>query len=345
MGGRRAAAALVLAVLLAAVPGAAHAEKTIGVSTARFDFSVAAGQRVNGELYVINDGDEPLTVMIYSANQVVNEQGETEYETPDPDDRNLLSSPATWVRLSLPAETKTIGNTPYLEMAPGENVLVQFDVVTPTQAPPGDHQVLLFFEMFDFDQAMAGTGSVLGGRIGSRLKIRVQGDLVEKLDVSPFVIPGVVIGNRLDYSCTIVNEGNIDKVVNASLVARDSSDAEVLRSEVATDTTVYAGQVLERTGRVDASGLLGRRTVQIEVNYDPEAAGGVTTPGQIVKERSVWFIPWWLFMLSVAVLGTVAVLLSWRQSVRSAARKKERRRAERLAQRAQVESSVHDLRE
>lgn len=339
---KRVAAILALAVLLSAVPGVAHAEKTVGISVAKFDFSVAAGQKVSGELYVINDGDEPMTVMVYAANQVIDGNGEVTYETPNRDDKGSLSSAATWVQLRLPAETKTIGNTPYLEMQPGDQVAVQFDVLVPTQAPPGDHQILLFFEMFDLEQVMSGTGSVIGGRIGSRVRVRVQGDLVEKIDISRLVVPGFAIGNFLDYNCVIANQGNIDKTVNATLEIVRGSGQQDLSSEVATDAIVYAGQVIERSARLDTSGMLGHRTVRLTVAYDAEGDAGVSTPQEVVEERSVWFIPWWLFIGAAALLGVLAIWLSWRQAAKSAARKAARRRAERLARRAAAQDDAAD---
>jgi len=339
----RGAAVLLLTGLIAAVPTIAHAERTLGISTATFDFSVAAGQTVSGELYVINNGDEPLTVMVYAADQVVDETGGVTYVTPGRDDRGGLSSVASWVQLRLPAETKTIGNTPYLEMDPGEQTLVQFDLAVPAQAPAGDHGVLLFFEMFDLEQAVSGTGTVVGGRIGSFARIRVQGDLVEKIDVSRFVVPGFVIGDWFDYSCVISNGGNIDKRVDAALAVVNGAGEEALRSDVATDTTVYAGQVLERSGRIDTPALIGKRTVRVTVSYDPEAGDGSLPREEVVAERAVWFIPWWLFITVVATLGVLAVWLSWRQSVKMAERKRALKRAERLERRNRIEARSHDL--
>lgn len=331
--GKLFAVCLVAVLALALAPGVAHADRTIGITTAKFDYSVAAGQAVKGELYVTNDGSEPLTAMVYAANQSVDEKGEVVYSVPGRDDKGSLSSAASWLNLRLPAATKTIGNTPYLEIKPGERVLVKFDVAVPAQAPPGDHQVLLFFEMFDVEQALSGTGSVVGGRIGARIHVRVQGELIEKMEVAPFSVPSFVVGDGARYAFRIRNEGNIDKLVTANLAVLDGSENEITSSAVVTDTVVYAGNELERTGMLATKGLLGRRTVRLTVDYGAEATDGVKAATGIVKDRTVWFVPWWLLVVLAALIGAGAVWASWLQAVKAAEKRAARRREERNAHR------------
>ena len=45
-------------------PGAAFATRTLGLSAGTFKFDVSAGQQVSGQVIVMNDGTEPLKVMV-----------------------------------------------------------------------------------------------------------------------------------------------------------------------------------------------------------------------------------------------------------------------------------------
>lgn len=312
---------LLVAMLLAAllVPATASALRTIGLSKASFDLSLAAGQSGKGELYVLNDGDETLTVMVYAADQVVDSKGDITYTVPTRDKQGTQTGAASWVQFQLPAATKAFNNTPYLVLEPGDRVRLSFEVNVPAQSPPGDHQALLFFEMFDLKQALEGTGSTVGGRIGARLRVRVEGDLVERMDIKPFVADGFVIGDALKYTFVMRNDGNIDKTVNVTAALLDGSENDKLRSEVVTDTSLYAGTTLERQGVLGVKGLIGKYTLRLTGEY-PREGGTSTLTDQIVKDRTVWIIPWWLAISAVAILGMALVYASWRQAVRTAER-------------------------
>ncbi|MCE5190558.1 MAG: hypothetical protein LLG08_02135 [Actinomycetia bacterium] len=289
------------------------------MSKASFDLSLAAGQSGKGELYVLNDGDETLTVMVYAADQVVDSKGDITYSVPNRDKPGTETGAASWVQFQLPASTKAINNTPYLVLEPGDRVKLNFEVNVPAQSPPGDHQALLFFEMFDLKQALEGTGSTIGGRIGARLRVRVKGDLVERMDIKPFVADGLVIGDALRYTFVVRNDGNIDKLINVTAALLDSSENDKLKSEVVTDTSVYAGTTIERQGVLGVEGLIGKYTLRLTGEY-PREGGTSTLTDQIVKDRTVWIFPWWLAISAVAILGMLLIYASWRQAVKTAER-------------------------
>ena len=323
---RRALCVVVAGAALASVPGIAHAERTIGLTTGRFDFSVAAGQTEGGSLEVINSGDEPLTVLIYAANQVVDEHGEITYEVPNRDDENFAYSPASWVRLEIGADTSAIGNTPYIELEPGERAPVDFEVDVPEGVPPGDHQVMLFIEMMNRPDAQEGVGtSATTGRLGARIRVRVQGDVVERMEVRPFWVRGLVMGQAVPWSYALRNGGNVDKVVSARLTLLDGSGNEIVASQVATETSVYAGSLSENAGVIDTlRQLAGRYTMRLEVTYPREGQNAADVPELIVEERPVWVVPLWLMIVVIALAGGLLLWLSWRQAVRSARRRVDR---------------------
>jgi hypothetical protein len=314
-------------MLFAGLVGAASpafAVRTLGLSSPSFDFNVAPGGTGNGDLFVINDGTEPLRVLVYFSNQTVDAKGQQTFQTPTRDS-NVLSSPASWCQVQLPKDTKSIGNVPFLDLKPKERVPVKFSFDVPQGVPPGDHQVFLFFEMIDTTSNPSGVATSVQGRLGSHIRIRVQGAVNEALDVRPFTIRQFIIGDGLPWQFTIRNDGNIDENVSSSLVVLDGSENERITSEVVTGTLVYANTLLERAGNLslkDAS--LGQFTVRLTTKYS-DGSGAGTASKTVVKDRTVWVVPLWLAIVVVAVVGLLALWLSWRAAVHSAERRLDRR--------------------
>lgn len=315
--------ALTLSLLLV-MPSVASATRTLGLSTGSYKFNVAAGRSGKGDVVVMNDGTEPIKVLVYTANQAVDNKGKAVYSTPDIDDPSSLDSPATWIRVQMPEQSKAVGNVPYLELKPKQRVPVRFSFVVPPNVPPGDHQVLLFFEMFEFSKANNGAVSRLSGRLGTRIKVRVQGNLVERLDVRPFAVPRIVFDNEVPYTFVLRNEGNIDKTMDVRIALLDRNEEEKLSSQVITDTPLYANTSLEAAGKTRASGLLGLYTLRLTAEYPKEGASGQAVPEQIVKDRAVWFVPLWLAGVLAVLLGLLILYVVWRLGASSGSRRSSR---------------------
>lgn len=317
---------LALAVLLSLCalplmsPVSAFAERSIGVSAASFDFTAAQGQAGEGEVWVSNEGDEPITVRVYASDQVVEDDGTVTFVTPTVD-ANQLQSPASWMTVTLPPDAKSIGNIPYIDMAPGDKARVAFRVGIPQGAVPGDHNIMLFFEMFDPDPTSGDQQARIFGRLGTRVKARVDGEIIEKVEVAPFEIPGYVLGSVVPYSFTVNNKGNVDQRVNVRMVEVDSSGAEVAATEIASDTALYATSSLQKSGAIDDSATrIGRANYKLVVSYPSQASGANGLIKTTEEERAVWIIPAWLpYALGAALLVLVGAAI-WASGRRSAQR-------------------------
>lgn len=327
---RKMAIPLFFFLLVLLVPAQASATRTIGLSTGAFDFSLAAGKSGSGEVTVMDNGDENLSVLIYAANQRVSDTGAITYEVPNRDDQGLQYNPASWLRLQIGKSTQALGNTPYIEMKPGEKVNVAFDLTVPEGTPPGDHQILLFFEMMSDAKATQGQATPqVSGRVGARIKVRVAGDVVEKVEVRPFVAKGFILGQAMPYTFVIHNGGNTDKPIKAKLLLLDSNLSEVMSSDVATEAVVYAGANVEYDGVMrTAKQLIGKYTLRLQVEY-PREGSTVAIPETVEINKTVWILPLWLAIAIVVVVGMALIWASWRASVRSA--EKRMRREKRLS--------------
>ncbi|MDP2233815.1 MAG: hypothetical protein Q8K89_09280 [Actinomycetota bacterium] len=303
-------------------PGTALAVKTIALSSGSFSFEIDPAMTGSGEVEVINDGDEDIKVLVYVADVEINDKGEQSFPLPSREGASIFSSSATWMRVYMPADSKAVGNTPYLELAPEQRVLVKFDFSPPRDATPGDHNVVMFFEMFDFLPESAGSASQVSGRIGARVQLRVKGQFVERLEVRPFEVPSFVIGNVIPYKFSINNEGNVNERTAGTIALLDRNERELVSAEVASDTPVYAGASLEISGEMTTvASALGPQTVEMRLQYFEQ---GATSPTEVVTTRTVWMVPLWLLIALAVALFALVIWLGAR-----AARRRERLRRRR----------------
>lgn len=333
--------ALAVCLLVAVLPGTAVAEKTLSLTATSFDFNVAAGQQVSGTLSVINDGDEPMNVLIYAMNQVVDKSGKVDYKAPEMTGPASERGAAAWVTVKVPADARMVGNVPYVETSPGDTFPVEFSVKVPADAPPGDHQIVLFFEIGNDSEASGQSTAKVSGRLGARIRVRVQGDIVERISVEPFVVRQLVIGKLLPYTFRVNNGGNVDKTITSTLELMDSSDRAKMTSVPASNTVVYAGSSFEYSDVLTTTVAPGRYTLRLTTEYSRESSGaGSGVPEQIVEERAVWVIPLWLAIVPVLLIGGLLLWLSWRRAVVVARRKERAARRQTLHERTGEDSEI-----
>ena len=236
----------------------------------------------------------------------------------------FLAQPSSWVRLAMPEEAKAFGNTPYLEMEPGDRIPVDFIMQPPANAAPGDHNVVLFFEMFDLPEDVGGSASQVAGRLGSRLRIRVRGEYVERLDIQPFVVPDFKFGAEVPFAFTLQNLGNLDQRITSSVVLYDDDEVELARTQTTSGTPVYAGTNNEIAGDLLAETQpFGQHKVVLEVwQVDEDGEPLVSQP--ITEERTVWIFPWWLVVTVAVVVILIVARIVWGIAMKAARRRVDR---------------------
>jgi len=283
---------------------------------------------------VTNDGTEPLKVMVYAADQKVDDRGNITYVTPTHADLQSLTLPSSWTTIKMPANSKSLGNVPYLDMAPGDRIPIKFSFVIPPTVPPGDHNVLIFFESFEPPKPGEGSQSVISGRLGSRVQLRVKGQLVDKLEVRPFVVPGWVLGNTVPYQFVVRNEGNTDQRVGARVTLFDRVENQVDQKTAIDGLTVFAGTNYESSGTVRATGpfAIGPYSVRLEVS-PVDDAGHATNAGAntITEQHTVWLVPMWFIVAVIVVLVLIVFGIVW--AIVSGSRKRRHKAAEEAYQR------------
>lgn len=324
--------ALVLSTILIG-PSSALAVRTLGLSAGTFRFDVDAGQRVGGQVTVMNDGTEPLKVMVYASDQRVDGKGNVTYQTPTRADLQSLTLPSSWTTVKMPANSKALGNIPYLELKPKERVPVKFSIAVPPSVPPGDHNVIVFFEAFETPESGQVTQSTVAGRLGARVTLRVKGEFVRGLEVRPFNVPAYVIGGEIPYDFMVRNTGNLDQRVGARVLLLDRGGNEIQRRTAIDGTTLFANTNREATGTLLAEKMpVGPFQVRIDVSPVDET-GKATNSGSntITQSHEVWLVPYWLIVLVAIIIVLVVGRIFWVIAMffarRGAAREQEKKDA------------------
>ncbi len=328
---------LALSCALAASPAIAFATRTIGLSSGTFSFEVPESGELTGSVVVSSEGDEAIKVMVYAADQKIDDKGNVSYVAPTRADINSLGNPSSWVKINMPADSKSIGNVPYLELAAGEKVPIKFALSVPKDTTPGDHNVLIFFESFDLPEG-GGSQSVISGRLGARIQLKVPGERFKKIEVRPFNVPAFVMNGEVPYDFTTMNQGNTDVRVGARILFLDRNGNTVAEQTPINGRTLFAGSNTLSTGTVLAQGFaVGPHKVRLDLTeVDDEGKAVNQGADTITQEKTVWLIPLWLIIAAGAFVVIVLVRVIWSAAARSTRRKAQREeeamRAEALKQ-------------
>jgi len=309
-------------VILFALPGSAFATKTIGLSSGKFKFeNVSAGQTVQGTVMVGNDGDESIKVLVYAADQTVDETGNVQYAAPNRADLTAMTKPATWTKITMPADSKSLGNLPYLEMKPGQQTPIKFSITVPDGIPPGDHNMLIFFEVFENAQGTA----QISGRLGTRVVLRVNGEILNSLELRPFNVEPWIIGDKIPYDFLVRNSGNVDERVTGTTMLLDTNGNELAKQTPIDSQVVYAGTNLMAAGTLVPPRPIGRFVLRTTVQPVDEAGKPITEKAPLVEERSTWVVPMWALVAAGVALLVLLIVVIWLVAARSGARGQARR--------------------
>jgi hypothetical protein len=328
-----AAAVIAMAAMLVA-PGSAFAVRKLALSNGSFKFSGAAGDTINGSIVVVNAGDEPIKVLVYSADQNVDGQGRLSFTVPSRADFSSTNLPSAWVRVNMPQNSQSVGNIPFIALTPKQRVPIDFSIKIPADVPPGDHNVMLFFEMFSGEGLGKGAGAEISGRIGTRVQLRVKGSVIERLEMSRFAVPAFVIGQDVSTDFTVHDLGNTDQRVVANVRLLDRNDDAVTQIRPINNVLVFAGKNLESSGTLaPGKQLIGQYTASVEVvpvdeNGQPVASAAQNT---VLEKKTVWILPLWLVVTIGALLALLFLWIIWSAGRRSALRRHQKDAAKQAA--------------
>ncbi|WP_435737588.1 DUF916 domain-containing protein [Cellulosimicrobium sp. PMB13] len=288
------------------------ADTAQGTDRPNFAYSLAPGGSVQDAVVVTNHGDEPLALGVYAADGFLTDDGTLDL-LPTGEESTVLGS---WIVLAQPE----------IEVPPQESVEVPFTLTVPDDATPGDYAAGVVSSLV----VAADDGVTTDRRLGSRVHLRVQGELAPALAVEDVRLEydgtlNPFAAGTATMSFTVRNEGNT-RVAPATSV-RVTGPFGLAGGGATVDVPeLLPGSSVERTVvvdgvrplvRLDGTLTVGGEVVPVPGTVpDPE----VVVPG-VTASASAWAVPW-------AALGLVVVVVTlvvWRVRARRRARAAQQR--------------------
>lgn len=165
-----------------------------------FQYEMEAGSTVRDSFRIRNHGDEELNLAVYASDAVVTESGSLDLlpESEAPTDVG------NWVRLAADEVT----------LPAGKFVDVPFTMSVPAKAESGDHSGGIVTSVVTRSSANGGQPVILDRRLGSRLQVRVVGDLAPSLEIADLGVDYRSTANPfgrggLTVSYRVTNNGNV----------------------------------------------------------------------------------------------------------------------------------------
>lgn len=309
-------AAALLAVLLAAAPAAPAGAATgpawsIGPTAAdgavrpNFDYALDPGAVLEDSLTVRNDGAIELALEVYPADAFTTREGGIDVLTAG----TASEDAGTWIALATASVT----------LAPGEEEAIPFTVTVPADAQPGDHPagIVSSLRIEDPDAQVQ-----VDRRLGTRMQIRVAGDLVPAVELTEPVVafsgawnPFAVGFVTVDYSFRNTGNTRVTAVADTAVagplgVAGASAQRQL--------PEVLPGSAIDVREELDGVGAL--LWLSGTVTLRPASVGfGAATLDAVAADFTLAAVPVATLLILLA-LAAVALLLVLAARRRAAAR-------------------------
>lgn len=273
-----------------------------------FAFEVEGGDTIADSIRVRNFGTDALELSIYASDALITASGALD----------LLPAGATpvdvgaWIRLEASS----------LIVEPGEFLDVPFTMTVPENAAAGDHTGGIVTSIATPAKDDTGQPVVLDRRLGSRVQVRVGGELrpelvVTALSTSYAGSPNPLGGGTVRVSYTIENTGNVRLAADQAVTVKGLLGVGSRRVEPKDVPEVLPGNSVSFSVNIDGVWPAVRSDVQVELK--PFATIGAdelaALPPAVSRTASVWTFPW-AQTVTLAVLVGVPAGIVWNRGRR-----------------------------
>ena len=291
------------------VPADAEGEADGRIS---FRHVVEPGDTISEHALVTNYSEQAVTFALAGAAGTISPDGS--FDILDPDE--VGDGHGSWI---------TIEDS--VEIEAGESAAVPFTIAVPEDALPGDHPagIVVGLATPDADDGALGVG--FEARVGLRIHLRVDGDIIPLLEVqdlttsyegswNPFA-PGRLV---IDY--TVANTGNVRLATKESLEVSGllGTGTTVIPDESADGAETLPGGTQTMSTVVDGVWPLGPLTTTVTAT--PSVIGaddlGDTALEWATAQQSTWAVPWVHLILLAALVAVVLFLRHRRRQGKAA---------------------------
>lgn len=197
-----------------------------------------------------------------------------------------------------------------------DSVVVPFSLAVPDNATPGDHPGGIVASLVVERTDEEGNPVLVDHRVGSRIYLRVDGELdpvLQVTDVRPhYTTPTLPFtGGAVTVTYTVTNVGNVRLQGDPSLTVRGPFGLGERTVTLAQLSEILPGESVTTTAQVESVWPLVRLSGEVQVRPVPPLADDPT--GQpATGHATVWAVPW-RELIAVALLGLAAWWLWWRR--------------------------------
>lgn len=276
------------------------ADTAQGRDRPNYAYDLPPGGTVGDALYVANRSPTPITLTVYAADGFLTEDGALDILAGGVASTDLGS----WVQVE----------TTEVTLDSGASAEVPFTIAVPADASPGDYAAGVVASML----VTAENGTITERRLGSRVHLRVQGDLAPALTVNDVTVDYHGTANPVEagsatVTYTLTNTGNtrLDPTVDVAL-GGPFGLASVSAADDAPE--LLPGSSLQRTVEVASVVPLGLLSADVTATSqvvsrtlagaEPSSLDPLTSTGSAATAAMPW--------TALAILAVLAAFVAWR---------------------------------
>ncbi|MER6317130.1 DUF916 domain-containing protein [Streptomyces sp. NPDC001581] len=284
---------------------------------AHFSYGVTGGAGLRDQIAVWNYGDEPLTVAVYASDAVNTADGGFDLLPAGQAPKDAGS----WIKLEKDSVT----------VPPKANVIVPFTLAVPKDATPGDHTAGIVATLAGGGQDAQGNKVRLDQRVGTRVYLRLAGELTPRLAVedvqasyagtfSPFGTGSATV------TYTLRNTGNVRLGARQAVRINGMLGGSVTAGGLKDLGDLLPGSSLAITAKADGVVPTLRSSAVVSVQAVATREGVDPKLPSLTRSVSLWTVPWTLLALVLAITACGLWLWRRRRLARAAATASARRR-------------------
>lgn len=249
-----------------------------------FEYKLDPGATLTDYVAITNHSDQPITLDVYASDAFTTEQGGFDLLAADTEPVDV----GAWVTFE--SRTLTVPSTSRLD--------VPFTIAVPDNATPGDHPGGIVASLAATGTDEQGNQVAVDHRVGSRIYLRVTGELQPVLDVVDLSIThdgnwNPLGGGTVTATFTVRNSGNVRLTGQPQLAV--AGPFGLARRDVEGDPLpeILPGDSFRTTMRVDGVPPLFRLGATLSV--EPAAVTDEVldpAPATVIREYRLWAVPW-----------------------------------------------------
>ncbi|MEV6373243.1 WxL protein peptidoglycan domain-containing protein [Micromonospora musae] len=278
---------------------------TVGVvpSTAKgpngrsaFTYKLNPGASLTDYVGIVNHSKRPVTLAVYASDAFTTSRGGYDLL---PADRKPVDV-GSWVRL--PARTVTVPST--------SRVDVPFTLTVPANATPGDHSGGIVASLTATTTTGQGNQVAVDHRVGSRIHLRVAGELAPALAVQDLVVrydgsANPLRGGTVTATFNVRNTGNVRLSGQPSLQVAGAFGLGRRTVDGAALPEILPGGTVRTSIRLTEVPPLLRLTATAAVAPRPVDGQVLDPPPTTATARSSLWTPPWTQLLLLVVCGAL----------------------------------------